>query len=481
MIGYFPTIYPDELLYSQLARYCAKSGYIGYVNAAEDLFVNKWVRPDIEFVNQYTPAALQVTTREIPMQEIVLKHTMFPFYGRFLPPERRKKAFSSLAAMEGNYHNLLAMPARKEKRFLRYCPLCVMDDREKYGETYWHRSHQMQDVRICPKHSVMLHKSGVAISGSSSPTLEPAESNCNNLNVIKAQNELECQIAKYIADAVNTDVAFDSSTIGKYLHFRLVGTKYTSVRGKQRNISLLFNDYYYFYAEIWNLPIKELWQLQKIFTDNRYNFIEICMVAYFLHIPVSDLTSMMVVDALAADKFDDKVIQLHEQGLKYPEIAQRLNASYNLVKPIGEGRYIKQKKPTKSQKGGTKKKDWQQIDHDTLPLVKQAIKQLYGTSENRPKKITTTAVSKLLYLPDKQIENLPLCRREINKYAETQEEYWAREIVWAANKIVNEEKTWHWTTLRRLTNMTRQDFRTCFRHIANYTTPEMVAKIKLLL
>ncbi len=30
MIAYFPTAYPDELLYSQLARYYTKSGYMAY-------------------------------------------------------------------------------------------------------------------------------------------------------------------------------------------------------------------------------------------------------------------------------------------------------------------------------------------------------------------------------------------------------------------------------------------------------------------
>ena len=49
MITYFPSIYPDELLYSLLARYYAKSGYLAYTYAAQDLFVKKTVKPDIEF------------------------------------------------------------------------------------------------------------------------------------------------------------------------------------------------------------------------------------------------------------------------------------------------------------------------------------------------------------------------------------------------------------------------------------------------
>ena len=73
MIAYFPKIYTDELLYSQLARCYAKSGYPAYTYMAEDFFQDKKVRPDIEFINTFTPAALQVVTRQTSMKEIIMK------------------------------------------------------------------------------------------------------------------------------------------------------------------------------------------------------------------------------------------------------------------------------------------------------------------------------------------------------------------------------------------------------------------------
>ena len=59
MIGYFPDPYPDELVYSLLARYYAQSGYLGYVCAAEDIFLNTWNLPNIEFLNDYKPEVCQ--------------------------------------------------------------------------------------------------------------------------------------------------------------------------------------------------------------------------------------------------------------------------------------------------------------------------------------------------------------------------------------------------------------------------------------
>ena len=51
MISFFPEFYPDELLYSVLSRYYAKSGYTSYIFAAEDLYEKRTVKPDIEFLN----------------------------------------------------------------------------------------------------------------------------------------------------------------------------------------------------------------------------------------------------------------------------------------------------------------------------------------------------------------------------------------------------------------------------------------------
>ena len=144
MIGYFPDPYPDELVYSLLARYCAKSGYLGYVCAAEDIFLNTWNLPNIEFLNDYKPEIYQLLEKNTGMRRIVMDHTMFPVYGRFLPHDRRLAAYSALLLGKGNYHNLLPQNKwKKNDRYLRYCPVCVKVDRERYGETYWHRMHQI--------------------------------------------------------------------------------------------------------------------------------------------------------------------------------------------------------------------------------------------------------------------------------------------------------------------------------------------------
>ena len=488
MTMYFPEIYPDELVYSWLARYYIKTGYVRYAFVAEELFQKKTVRPDIEFVNQYTTPALQAITEKIPMQRIIEQHTMFPYYGRFLQKERRNQAYTEMIQTKGNYHNLLPMPKRKGNtdRYLRYCPVCAENDRKQYGEAYWHRIHQLQGVNICPIHKCYLINSAVRISGKTSPTLVAAES-CvpeNNNDIAICQNHIECKTAAYVTEVFQSELDLNCNiTVGNFLHSRMENTPYRSVRGQQRNISLLHADFQEYYKKLPDNNFSELWQIQKVLSDDRINPYEVCMIAMFLNVSVADLVKMKLPEHTQEQRFDEQIYLLHEQGLKYPEIARLLGASYDTVKAIGEQRYKKYHKESgKALKCGIKAYDWQQIDKNTLPLVRDAIVQLQGTENDRPKKVTVFAVEKLLQLPSKRITSyLPKCKAEIEKNYETQEEYWAREVVWAVKCILREGNTLNWKHIRNLTNIRKQDLIRCIPYLLNYTDTDTVEKIKILI
>lgn len=482
MIACFPEIYPDELLYSQLSRYYVKSGYMAYRYATEDLYTSRIVRPDIEFLNEFTADALLMITQSMPLETLVEKHTMFPYYGRFLPKERRNQAFQLLVTMRGNYRNLLAIPKRKtdKNRYLCYCPLCAAEDRKRYGETYWHRIHQMQGITICPLHGCYLKESDLIISGKVSPMLITAEESIPKADdIIMCENMAECRLAKYIRDVFQSDVDMKSDILaGDFLHSRMSGTKYRSTRGEQRNIALFHADFIDFYKTLPGNWFTELWQIQKVLTNDRINIAEICMMAMFLDIPVADLVNMDLPEKTQEQLFDEKVYQLQEQGLKYPQIAEHLNASINTVKAIGEKRYgTYHKQPKKPLKSGAKPKDWKQIDIELLPAVKKEIKQLQGDGITRPKRITVFAIEKLLDLRPKQIDNLPSCKAEISKHHMSQQEYWALEIVWAANTVIREGQPFNWKHIRELTNMRKRDLVACLPYVPEFTDKEMYEKI----
>lgn len=227
----------------------------------------------------------------------------------------------------------------------------------------------------------------------------------------------------------------------------------------------------------------ELWQIQKVLTNDRTNFFEICLMAMFLDITSDELVHMELPEKTQQQLFDEEVYRLHQKGLKYPAIAKALSASYVIVKAIGERRYGAYHKPTKaSLKSGAKPQNWNRIDENTLPLVKEAISQLQGDGTTRPKKITTFAVEKILHLSSKKISlYLPKCLAEIQRHEESQEQYWAREVAWAARQVEDNGVTLTWRKVRDLTNMRRRDFEACLLYISDYADSELAEQILHLL
>ena len=146
MLGLFPKPYPDELLYSVFSRYYVRSGYRNYVFVAEDLFLNRFVRPSFEYLTVLKEDVVNKLTSNAGFEEIVLQHTMFPYHCRFLPKERKEQALQALIEMDKNYHDHILFPKRKNTPTMRYCPLCVVQDRKNRGEAYWHRIHQINEA-----------------------------------------------------------------------------------------------------------------------------------------------------------------------------------------------------------------------------------------------------------------------------------------------------------------------------------------------
>lgn len=413
MITQFPAIYPDELLYSQLARYHTRSGNLAYIFTAEQLFQIKTVRPDVEFLNAYTPEVLSILTSTMSLKDIVMNHTMFPYYGRFLRSERRMEAFDSLVNMRTDYRRLLPIPKNKTVRYLRYCPACVQNDREQYGETYWHRVHQMVGVDVCPFHHCRLIDSTIQTNSTVSPNLVTAEDEVEDVEIIFPGKELEHRLAEYIAEVFAADLDIKSDVpVGKFLHSRLAGTKYLSSHGRKRYIELLHSDFMEFYKDFPNPKFNQDWQIEKVFSGARTSIVEICMIAMFLGIPAGDLSAIELPECVPS------------------------------CKPKGS-----------HTNGGTKKYDWNAKDIDTLQKVIDAIASVQQHTDQRPIKISVGMVERMLGMPKNGLRNYPLCRAEIMKHVESQEQYWARELEWAAKTMLGSVGVVHMTGLMKLTNM----------------------------
>jgi hypothetical protein len=325
--------------------------------------------------------------------------------------------------------------------------------------------------------------SSIIISGRMPPMLRSAEEVIPATDMVTMACEIERCLAVYMGEVFQTNVDMQSDVaVGQFLHSRMANTKYRSTRGEQRNIKLFHSDFMDFYRELSGNWFTELWQIQKVLAGDRINFCEVCMLAMFLGVPVAELVNMNLPEKSQQQLFDEEVYRLHDKGLKYPEIAERLNASYNTVRAVGERRYGTYHKPPKVPlKSGAKPQDWDQIDNDTLPLVKDAIKQLHGDGTTRPRRVTVFAVEKMLHLSSKKISlYLPQCLAEIRRHEESQEQYWAREVVWAANQLKVTGSPLVWRRIRELTNMRPENYRACLPYVANYADEEMVAQLSCI-
>ena len=168
MIGAFPDLYPDELLMSGWARYEAWICYAQRRALLEELLGNykATVAFDLPGRLGYFVASLPPEHPVASIEKLVAEHTLFPFYAAFLPPERRTMICQQMCSDDGvNIHTWLGLSVvrRSLPTTLRYCPLCVDEDRERFGETYWHRIHQVAGASVCPHHAVWLEDSTVAM------------------------------------------------------------------------------------------------------------------------------------------------------------------------------------------------------------------------------------------------------------------------------------------------------------------------------
>ena len=164
---FFPTPYPDEILYSVLCRYHSRCGSPPAPQTNLELWGKRYGKriflPDeIEFFASKIPESANLSA-----ERFISRNTIFPWLKPFIPEERGANLLDALKYGNSNIYNIIAFPKSitSQPRYLRYCRQCVEHDVNQYGEAYWHRAHQLPGVRVCPVHYISTVESGVQHSG----------------------------------------------------------------------------------------------------------------------------------------------------------------------------------------------------------------------------------------------------------------------------------------------------------------------------
>jgi hypothetical protein len=158
---FFPTPYPDEILYSVLCRYHLRCGNPSQRQTNAELwgqnYGKKLYLPDgIEKISHKIPADTGLTA-----EYFIANHTIFPWLKPFMPKERGEKLFDAMKRGDPDIYSIIgfAKTLNGLPRYLRYCRSCAERDRIQHGESYWHTAHQLPWVFVCPIHGEPLSDS----------------------------------------------------------------------------------------------------------------------------------------------------------------------------------------------------------------------------------------------------------------------------------------------------------------------------------
>ncbi|GAA5001017.1 hypothetical protein GCM10023206_03270 [Acinetobacter puyangensis] len=154
----FPTPYPNELIYSTIARAGIHHAITSPKQLLDEIFTNRKVIATIDLPNH-----LSCILRHLPpnytLENLVYEHTLFPIYALFSPENTRLRCLQWMENQsKGSIHLALGIAASKVKQITmhRYCSHCLEDQYCQYGEFFWSRLWQIQGANCCTKHKVKL-------------------------------------------------------------------------------------------------------------------------------------------------------------------------------------------------------------------------------------------------------------------------------------------------------------------------------------
>jgi len=260
MLGWFPRIHDDELLYSLFARYYKQSPHISMREALFDLFndTRAILTPDF-------PSNLEVFARKLRifgnnnLEVLVSKHTPFYYFTNFLETSQKEVVFKEIKNTKTlNIQMIIGTVAStiSEPSFFRFCPTCLESDLEKYGESFWRVSHQLPSVFVCPEHKILLHNSTAYYRNKNAALVIPDNSNCFSTldsktikeSLSSKEMDLLYKIAMESKMLLSKRFTFDLPSITRLYKELLRANGYASLNGRVRQFDL-YHDFFSFYGE----------------------------------------------------------------------------------------------------------------------------------------------------------------------------------------------------------------------------------------
>ena len=261
---------------------------------------------------------------------------------------------------------------------------------------------------------------------------------------MECKDQTVLKLSKYM-EQVFLSSEYSHDKIGRFLNEH-IDPKYLRSNG-ERCMNELYDAYRAFYE-----PLGEEWLMShnvmtRIFRGRPGLFGYVCQLALFEGISAVELLK----DGSDVEEYDIFV-----------RVSKRTGEPIDRVRLIGEAMLDELKKDSAIRTRSIRQKiSLDKEDEKLAPRVREIASEMYGAGEKRPRKVTVTAVSKIVRVDAHKLTRMKHCIEAMKPYMETQECYWARELVWAVHEIEMRIEPLTLKRLGRLVSLKRREIESC--------------------
>lgn len=148
---------------------------------------------------------------------LIDNHTLFPFYSPFLVKSKRATLVASMLSEKGNtIHTRLGINACRITRakYPRFCPICIKEYYEEFGEAHWQLLHQIPSNNVCIPHKCCLQEYEPDIFEKNSSLYINANQALKRHQPIRySKNKLEINLSEISRNILNQRTKFDINKI----------------------------------------------------------------------------------------------------------------------------------------------------------------------------------------------------------------------------------------------------------------------------
>lgn len=306
----FPTPYPDELFYSVVARYHIRSRNLLFSQTLEDLFNSANISSKVVLPNCLKALTDKlIEGSHITSNNIIDGHTLFPLFCPFVPLERN---FKIIEAMESKQHHASTIAGIQQNKiptihkYFKYCPECIITDEKMFGESYWHRTHQVFGVTICPVHQIKLMESEVSTTDKSCRALSISIEKVPDI----LDKEISCHyrdIAMNVFQLLNEKIPVNSFEDLTYRYKYYLKQKQLATFNGTVKESKLMKEFVHYYGETF---LKEI----KCEVNNRNNWLNLILKPNKIVHPLRHILLIQFLGLTPLEFFKSEIKEIYPFG-----------------------------------------------------------------------------------------------------------------------------------------------------------------------